>query len=116
MSISWLISNHGATELDCVSMKYGHSLDMVLSHLQTTDWLMQTAGTDKPHKCKITVSHTDCHYSMHHIMHYNLLRLAPNNVYIRLVIYKSFRHEPSVQGAIFSTLALNDFADKPPFR
>ncbi len=25
---------------------------------------------------------------MHHIMHYNLLRLAPNNVYIRLVINK----------------------------
>ena len=28
--------DHGATELDCVSLKYGHSFHMILSRLQTT--------------------------------------------------------------------------------
>ena len=72
-----------ATNLDYASLKYGRSLHKMLSHLQTTG--SSHANISTPLKCTVTVSHTDCICMDHHnIMH--SLRLAPNNVYIRLVL------------------------------
>ena len=75
-----------ATNLDYASLKYCRSLHKVLLYTQTTG--SSHANISTPLKCTITVSHTDCTIAFACIiislMH--SLRLAPNNVYIRLVI------------------------------
>ena len=73
-----------ATNLDYASLKYGRSLHNMLSHLQTTG--SSHANISTPLKCTITVSHIDCALLHLHASSYIMLRLAPNNVYIHLVI------------------------------
>ena len=68
----------------CIVEVWPYSLHNMLSHLQTTG--SSHANISTPLKCTITVSHTDCALLHLHASSYIMLRLAPNNVYIHLVI------------------------------
>ncbi len=82
---------HGATKLDCVSLKYGTTVELFcwcgyFPGKKKNNWCFHIfrqlahANTNIKHsRCTIWLCHVQ-YYSMHHVVHYHLLRLAPKNV------------------------------------
>ncbi len=74
LSVPILAYGHGVTELDCVSLTYGRSLHLMLSHLQTTgsckhNWALSTPDAQlQSVPCTHSASCTALLHASHHAL------------------------------------------------